>query len=301
MFFRRERGPSAGRCSCGSGIPMAPQNDTQSEYRLTVFDIAKMDCPSEEGLIRMALEGDSNVKKLSFDLSARRLRAIHTGTNEALLARLSPLNLGARVAESRELSEMEEVLELQDQARSTDESRVLKLLLGINAAMFVIEIIVGWIAQSTGLIADSLDMFADATVYGISLYAVGKAQEHKRRAARYSGYFQLLLALGAIGEVVRRAIMGSEPEGMLMIGMAAVALTANVSCLVLLAKHRAGEVHMRASWIFSTNDVIANLGVILAGVLVRFTGSPWPDLVIGSIIAIVVLSGAIRILRAARA
>lgn len=279
---------------------MPPQNDTSSEFRLTVFEISKMDCPSEERMIRMALEGVESIKKLSFDLTSRRMSAVHLGSDASIMERLTPLNLGARVSESRELLEIEEALELSDKTQSADESRILKILLGINGTMFVIEIVVGWIAQSTGLIADSLDMFADAAIYGISLYAVGKAKESKHRAARFSGYFQLALALGAIAEVMRRFIMGSEPEGLLMIGMATMAFIANVTCLILLAKHREGEVHMRASWIFSTNDVIANLGVIVAGVLVYFTSSTWPDLIIGSIIAAVVLSGALRILRVAR-
>lgn len=279
---------------------MANQNSPEIEYRLTVFDISKMDCPSEERIIRMALEGDPTVKKLSFDLSSRRLKAVHSGADEALLGRLLSLNLGARIRESRELTEVEEVLELSDQGTSAEEARILWVLLGINASMFLIEIIVGWLAQSSGLISDSLDMFADAAVYGLSLYAVGKSTQHQHRAALLSGCFQMLLALGAISEVVRRFVMGSEPQGSLMMGMAAVALVANVTCLVLLAKHRKGEVHMRASWIFSTNDVIANAGVIVAGILVSFTSSAWPDLIIGSIIAVVVFMGAMRILRISR-
>ena len=85
-----------------------------------------------------------------------------------------------------------------------------------------------------------------------------------------------------------------------MIGVALVALVANVTCLWLIRKHREGEVHMRAAWIFSANDVIANTGVILAGVLVTFSGSRWPDLIIGAIVAAIVLRGGLRILQEAR-
>lgn len=176
----------------------------------------------------------------------------------------------------------------------------MKLLLAINGAMFFLEFGVGWIAQSTGLIADSLDRFADAAVYGVSLYAVGKAASAQARAARFGGYLQLVLALGALAEVARRFLTDSQPEAPAMMAMALVALAANVACLALISKHRQGGVHMRASWIFSTNDVIANLGVIAAGALVAWTGSAAPDLVIGTIIALVVLSGALRILRLAR-
>jgi len=180
------------------------------------------------------------------------------------------------------------------------QKKTLYWLLGINATLFVLEIVVGWIAQSTALIADSLDMLADAIVYGIALYAVGRAASDKIRAARWSGYFQGLLGLLILLDILRRMLLGSEPVSLLMIGMGAVALIGNLICLRLIYAHRHGDVHMRASWIFSANDVIANVGVILAGVLVMAFDTRWPDLIIGLIIALVVLRGAWRILADAR-
>ena len=185
--------------------------------------------------------------------------------------------------------------------KNRSEAKVLWQLLAINAVMFLIEFVIGWLAQSTGLIADSLDMLADAGVYSIGLYAVGRSLRAKTHAATISGVFQLALAILVVVDVLRRYVVGSEPLGMLMIGVALVALLANLACLALLAKHRNGEVHMRASWIFSTNDVLANLGVILAGVLVYATGSRTPDLLIGLIIALLVGRGGVQILREARA
>ena len=186
------------------------------------------------------------------------------------------------------------------EARNEAERRVLTTLIAINAVMFVAEFLLGWLGQSTGLIADSLDMLADALVYATSLYAVGRAASIKHTAAHLSGGLQIALACLVLIDVARRGWFGSEPVGAWMIGVAAVALIANVNCLWLIRKHRDGEVHMRAAWIFSANDVIANAGVILAGVLVLATGSRWPDLVIGLIVALVVLRGGIRILRDAR-
>jgi cation diffusion facilitator family transporter len=206
------------------------------------------------------------------------------------------LNLGSTHLETTD--EPESRLPVQKSTASErEQSRVLWLLLGINAAMFVVELTAGWIVESTGLIADSLDMLADATVYGISLFAVGRAARSKLRAAHLSGWFQLALATGALFEVVRRFIAGSDPEPPYMIGVAAIALVANIACLWLITRHRDQGAHMKASWIFSTNDVIANLGVIAAGLLVIITGSRYPDLVIGTVIALVVFSGAVRILR----
>jgi len=177
------------------------------------------------------------------------------------------------------------------EVESREQSRVLWILLAINAAMFVVEIVTGIIAESTGLIADSLDMLADASVYAIGLYAVGRAASVKIRAATLSGIFQILLALGVAAEIGRRLIFGSEPQALLMVGVSVLALAANVICFVLISKFRDGEVHMRASYIFSRNDVIANAGVILAGTLVYLLDSRWPDLLIGALIVLVVARG----------
>jgi cation diffusion facilitator family transporter len=186
------------------------------------------------------------------------------------------------------------------EATESLERRTLRVLLWINATMFVVEVVAGWLADSTGLLADSLDMLADASVYGIALYAVGRSPRTQFRAGAASGYLQMGLGAGVLGDVVRRSLYGSEPVGALMMGVGGIALAANVTCLVLLAKHRDGGIHMRASWIFSTNDVIANVAVIGSGLLVAILGSRIPDLVIGLSIALLVIRGGIRILREAR-
>jgi len=181
------------------------------------------------------------------------------------------------------------------------ERTTLAYLLSINGVMFVVEAALGFYAQSTGLIADSLDMLADATVYGISLYVVGKGISQQAKAASVSGVLQIILGLGVLFEVVRRSLYGSEPQSMLIMAVGLLALIANVACLMLISKHRDGGVHMRASWIFSTNDVIANVGVICSGALVWLLGSRYPDLVIGAIISAVVVRGGIKILKDAKA
>ncbi|MCG8599919.1 MAG: cation transporter [Verrucomicrobiales bacterium] len=177
------------------------------------------------------------------------------------------------------------------------ERSVLVTLLAINGFMFLVEIVLGILADSTSLVADSLDMLADATVYGIALYAVGRAASVKTKAAKLSGWFQIALAAGVFGDIIRRFIFGSDPDFWFMLGVGVAALIANVVCLVILSKHRKGEVHMRASWIFSKNDVIANVGIIIGGALVYFTQTRWPDLIIGLFITAVVLRGGIFILK----
>jgi cation diffusion facilitator family transporter len=185
------------------------------------------------------------------------------------------------------------------EARNEHERKTLLIVLGINAFMFVFEMTLGLLAQSTGIIADSLDMFADATVYAISLSAIGKSSDLKTKAAKLSGVTQIFLALVVLADVLRRFILGSEPVSALMMGVGVIALLANATCLSLIAKHRNGGIHLRASLIFSKNDVIANIGVIFSGILVWVLGSRYPDLVIGSVIAVVVLRGGLQILKEA--
>jgi len=186
------------------------------------------------------------------------------------------------------------------EAQNDQERKTLMIVLGINAFMFVFELVLGLVAESTGLIADSLDMFADASVYSIGLYAVGKSAALKGKAAQLSGIVQIVLAVLVLFDVLRRFLLGSEPVSILMMGVGLIALVANSICLSLISKHRDGGIHMRASVIFSTNDVIANIGVIVSGALVWALGTRSPDLVIGLIIAAVVLRGGIHILKETR-
>ena len=183
------------------------------------------------------------------------------------------------------------------EAKNKAERKTLRILLLLNSTMFVLGIVAGTISHSTALIADALDMFADASVYTISLYAVGKSAHYKNRAATLSGIFQITLAVMVVLDVIRRFVWGISPESGWMMAIALLALIVNSYCLYLLSKHRQGEVHMRASWIFTQNDVIANFSVIIAGLLVNLLNSRFPDLIIGLSIASLVVWGGISIIR----
>lgn len=174
---------------------------------------------------------------------------------------------------------------------------VLWILLSINGFMFLAELTAGIVADSSGLLGDSIDMLADALVYGVALYAVGRSRVTKANAAAMSGIFQATLALFLAVDIVRRLRGGSDPEARLMVIVSLIALAANIYCLRLLSRHRKGEIHMRASWIFTRNDVLVNLGVVTGGILVSLTGSRYPDLLIGGAIAWIVFRGGLRILR----
>ncbi|QPH51467.1 cation transporter (plasmid) [Pseudomonas fulva] len=286
-------------CGCGpvSATTEAATASSNEGTWVSSFSVPKMDCPSEERMIRLVLNGLPELNSLSFDLTSRQVRAFHDGPVDLITTKLESLGLGATLLGTQPASqEAASANSASEELTASKEASTLKILLGINAAMFVIEMGAGLIAQSAGLVADSLDMFADAAVYGLALYAVGRSARLQVRAAHLAGFFQIVLALGVLVEVARRFLYGSEPESMLMMGIGAVALVANVSCLLMIYGHREGGAHMKASWIFSANDVLANIGVIAAGALVAWTGSSYPDLVIGTIVGLIVLNGARRIL-----
>jgi cation transport ATPase len=287
-------------CQCKAQVQASenaplPECSVSDLHHKTRYHIRKMDCPSEENLIRMALGALPQVLQLQFFLQDRQLDVVHQGGTDAITQRLESLNLGA-VLRSSAPFQADPTASVDNSKADADERKLLQRLLAINAVMFVTELIVGVWAQSTGLIADSLDMLADAAVYSVALLAVGLSAAKKVRAAHLSGWLQALLAAGVLFEVARRFWAGTEPMSTLMIVMASVALIANTLCLYLISQSRSDGAHMKATKIFSTNDVLANLGVIVAGGLVAWTGSGYPDLVIGGIIGIIVLDGARRIL-----
>ena len=258
----------------------------------SVFEITKMDCPSEENLIRMKLDGISGIANLDFDIPNRKLTVFHSGKTDEIEKSVIELNLGGKKVST-------EITEQTDFKENSNQKKLLWTVLGINFAFFVIEMTTGIISKSMGLVADSLDMLADSFVYGISLFAVGGTLIRKKRIAKLAGYFQITLAIIGFVEVLRR-FFGAEklPDFSTMIIISIFALIANGICLYLLHKSKSKEeAHMKASMIFTSNDVVINLGVITAGVLVNWMNSNKPDLIIGTIVFILVIQGAIRILK----
>lgn len=186
------------------------------------------------------------------------------------------------------------------EANTAAERHVLWIALGLNLAMAVVGGVAGWVGQSTGLLADALDMLSDATAYAIGLAAIGRAARFKANAAMLSGSVLLVLGLGVLVEVGRRAMQGSEPASGLMLVVASLSLVVNMSVLRLLRRFRTGDVHLRASWIFTRADVVANVGVMVSALLVAWTDSRYPDLIIGTLIGLYVVREAWEILGEAR-
>ena len=258
----------------------------------TSVKIKKMDCPSEIKMIEGLMEKIDSKSKMEFDLESRKVILYHNVEDQFILDSLKEISLPGELISSEVIADDA----IPDIAPSV-EAKTLKYLLAINFTMFIVEVIIGFYAESTGLLADGLDMLADSFVYSLSLYAVGKSITMKNRAAFLSGVMQISLGLLCLIEVGRKFYFGSEPLSNYMIVISLIALAANLFCLVLIHKHKDGEVHMKASWIFSANDVIVNTGVIVSGVLVYVLKSNIPDLIIGAIVSFVVIRGGVAIIR----
>lgn len=264
------------------------------QYFITEFSMPGMDCPSEERLIRMKLDALTEITELTFDLPGRTLSVRHEGDPSRILEHLQSLGMGAAVASTRPAGEATE-RDTREEERS-----LLWTVLFINFFFFLAELTAGYLAGSMGLLADSLDMLADSLIYSMALLAVGKAASFKSAIARTGGYFQLFLALLGLAETIRRfAGAGESPDYLTMMTVSLFALAGNAACLMLLQRSRSKGVHMRASIIFTSNDVLANAGVILAGGVVWLTGSKYPDLIIGVVVFVLVGRGAFRILKLA--
>lgn len=179
----------------------------------------------------------------------------------------------------------------------SDERRTLWIVLVLNVGIAAGFFATGWVADSNALIANGLDNSSDALVYILSLLALTRAPVWKRNAARFSGVMLLVFAGGVIADAVRRFIEGSEPGGIPMIAMSAVAAVVNIGCLRLLQRLKDKDVNLRAAATFSFNDFVSNGGIIVAGVTVMLTGANWPDLVVGIAVALVAIYGAVEILR----
>jgi cation diffusion facilitator family transporter len=186
--------------------------------------------------------------------------------------------------------------ELEALARQADQRRVLLVVLAINAGMFVAEFGAGVVAGSTALMADASDMLGDALVYGLSLYALARSRRWKAGAALAKAGMMLALAAGIAVNGVAKVHSGVPPSSTLMLAFGAGALAANLYCLRLLWRFRGHDVNMASTFECSRNDVLSNMGVLVAAGLVAWLRSPWPDIAIGSAMAMLFLRSAVKVM-----
>lgn len=279
--------------------------------RQTIYRVDAMDCPCEEQLIRMKLAGIEGIHLMQFDLEKREVTLYHEIEEGRITTALDTLRLGSHLLSSTESTTIPNTMVPHEAACSCScvegnetkektERRALWFVLIINFGCFLLESITGYIGESMGLLADGMDMLADSVVYTLALLAVGTSAQRQRRVAGIAGGIQLILALWGIYEVTMRVIHFSGiPSMWLMIGISLIALTGNtVSLLILNHSNRKGA-HMEASRIFTSADILVNIGVIASAVCVTLTHSPYPDLIIGILIFLLVLRSAWRIFRLA--
>ncbi len=259
--------------------------------RATTYTVAAMDCGAEEQMIRMRLADLDGIADIRTDTVTRTVVVIHETDTELVDAALDGLGLGSR----RSNDEPATTSVVPDNSRQ--ERIALLIALALNTVMMFGEAIAGWLANSLGLLADALDMGADAIVYALSLFAVGRSAIRKASLARASAYLQLGLAGLGLAEVVRRFVSDeSLPDATTMVSVSLVALAANAATMIALRRARNGEIHIEASWIFTANDIKINGLVIATALIVVATNSRYPDLMIGALIFGIAASGARRIL-----
>ncbi len=174
-------------------------------------------------------------------------------------------------------------------------------VLAINAGMFVFELTAGWLAGSTALMADSLDMLGDALVYGFSLYVVARDDGWKAASALLKGGVMALFGIFVLAQAGYKIFHPEVPVSAVIGGVGALALIANSVCLALLWRHRSEDVNMRSVWLCSRNDIIANVSVLGAALGVWLAGSQWPDVLVGIGIGVLFLRSAWHVLQDARA
>ena len=187
--------------------------------------------------------------------------------------------------------------ELERLARQAEQRRVLQIVLAINAVMFVTEFTAGAIAGSAALMADSVDMLGDALVYGLSIFALSRSDRWKGGAALAKGIFILAFGIGIAIDIFVKIKSGIPPSSTLMLVFGGIALAANLICLRLLWRFREQDVNMASTFECSRNDVVSNVGVLAAAGVVALTASPWPDIVIGALIAALFLRSAFHVIR----
>lgn len=179
------------------------------------------------------------------------------------------------------------------------QSSTLKIVLGINAVMFLVEITAGMLSGSVSLVADSLDMLGDALVYGFSLYVVARGERSKAIAALFKGGIMAMLGLFVLGQAIYKVIFPYVPAFEAIGAIGLLALAANSLCFYLLWRHRSDDINMSSVWLCSRNDVIANISVLFAAAGVWYTDSGWPDILVGFALAVLFLRSAIFVLRGA--
>lgn len=174
--------------------------------------------------------------------------------------------------------------------------RVLWIVIAINAAMFIVEMVAGQLAGSQALQADALDFLGDSVTYAITLFVIGMPLMWRARAALLKGISLGLMGLWVLGSTLYHVLILGVPQAEIMGAIGLLAFTANIVSVLLLMKYREGDANVRSVWLCSRNDAIGNLAVVVAASGVWATNTAWPDLIVAGIMASLFLWSATQII-----
>ena len=175
----------------------------------------------------------------------------------------------------------------------------LRIVLGINAVMFLVIVGAALYGESTALLADSLDNLGDALTYGLSLYAVSRGATVKAKVALFKGALILTAACAVVAQIAYKLFVPSVPVFEVMGVFSVLGLTANSLCLYLLWRHRHDDVNMSSVWECSRNDIASNLSVFMAAGAVWLTSSGWPDILVAIGLVWLLMRSSLRVINSA--
>jgi Co/Zn/Cd efflux system component len=177
--------------------------------------------------------------------------------------------------------------------------RILWVALGINLAMFAVEIVASLVSGSVSLRADALDFLGDAANYGVALAVVGMALRWRASAALLKGAVMGSFGTWVAASTIYHAVFAAVPQAEIMGVIGFVALAANLTVAGLLYRYRQSDSQSLSVWLCTRNDALVNIAVIAAGAGVWASGTHWPDVGVAAVIACLALSSAVRVIRQA--
>ena len=266
------------------------------------YRVIGMDCASDaaeieeaakriEGVERVKVSTASQIMTVAVDDPAMRLPAVEDAVT-GLGYRLSVMTGSVSASGEDEMPDLTHVTPAY--------RRALWIVVLLNVAYGVIEMVGGFLSGSQAVKADALDFLGDGFITFLGLLAIGWSLLWRARAALLQGIFLAALGMGVLATTAYRVAVQQQPEAELMGALGLVALVVNLAAAAVLIPHRAGDANVRAVWLFSRNDAIGNAAVVLAALLVAWTASPWPDLAVAVVIAGLFLHSAWSIVRDAR-
>lgn len=184
------------------------------------------------------------------------------------------------------------------EAMKAKQSKTLKIVLMMNIFLFFLTAFYGWSADSTGLMSESIDDFGDAVTYALSLYVVYKSHQMKAKVAFVKGCLILLGAIFVLGQVIQHMIDHTVPVFETMGVIACIALLLNATCFFLLTRYRTQDINMSSVWECSRNDILSNVSIIVASLLVWITNVGWADIAVGLTLSLLLLKSSFKVLKA---